>query len=91
MPHRVLGLDDNVVYFCIVYFWILCIPPSLATIILDTDVGEPWITAIPEFEAKLDSLKTRVRVKAARDMAEVAEGIRIVVSSALPPNGRKTA
>lgn len=51
----------------------------MTTIILDTDVGEPWIEAIPEFEQKLEALKTRVRVKAARDMAEVAEGLRIVV------------
>ena len=58
----------------------LCIPPELATIILDTHVGEPWIEAMYEFENKLDALKVRARVKAARDLSEVAEGLRIVVS-----------
>ena len=58
----------------------LCIPPELATVILDTHVGEPWIEAIYEFENKLDALKVRARVKAARDLSEVAEGLRIVVS-----------
>lgn len=61
----------------------LCIPPELATIILDTHVSEPWIEAIYEFESKLDALKVRARVKAARDLSEVAEGLRIVVSCAI--------
>ena len=59
----------------------LCIPPNLATLILDTRVDENWIPAIVEFERRLDTLKLRVRVKAARDLSEVAEGLRIVVSS----------
>ncbi|KAI0368152.1 Vps52-domain-containing protein [Pilatotrama ljubarskyi] len=61
----------------------LCIPPALATLILDTRVGEDWIPAITEFERKLDTLKVRVRVKAARDLSEVAEGLRIVAATKL--------
>ncbi|PCH41154.1 Vps52-domain-containing protein [Wolfiporia cocos MD-104 SS10] len=61
----------------------LCIPPHLATLILDTPVGEPWIAAIEEFEERLDALQVRVRVKAARDLAEVAEGLRIVAATKL--------
>ncbi|EPT03684.1 hypothetical protein FOMPIDRAFT_1035291 [Fomitopsis schrenkii] len=61
----------------------LCIPPELATIILDTHVGESWIEAIYEFESKLDALKVRARVKAARDLSEVAEGLRIVAATKL--------
>ncbi|TFY61593.1 hypothetical protein EVJ58_g4418 [Rhodofomes roseus] len=61
----------------------LCIPPELATIILDTPVGEPWIEAIGEFESRLDALKVRARVKAARDLTEVAEGMRIVAATKL--------
>ena len=57
----------------------ISIPPALATLILDTDVGEPWIEAIGDFERRLDMAKGRMRVKAARDVAEVAEGLRIVV------------
>ena len=57
----------------------LTIPPPLATLILDTPVGEPWIEAMYDFENKLDALKMRARVKAARDLSEVAEGLRIVV------------
>lgn len=57
----------------------LVIPPSLATTILDTDVGEPWIAAITDFERRLDVLNARSRVKAARDLGDVAEGLRIVV------------
>ncbi|KAI9001446.1 Vps52-domain-containing protein [Trametes punicea] len=61
----------------------LCIPPALATLILDTPVDESWIPAITEFERKLDTLKLRLRVKAARDMSEVAEGLRIVAATKL--------
>lgn len=61
----------------------LCISPELATLILDTPVGEPWIPAIVEFENRLDAVKVRVRVKAARDLAEVAEGLRIVAATKL--------
>ncbi len=62
----------------------LCIPPALATLILDTRVDENWIPAIVEFERRLDTLKLRVRVKAARDLSEVVEGLRIVVSLSIP-------
>ncbi|KAK7695969.1 hypothetical protein QCA50_000608 [Cerrena zonata] len=61
----------------------LTIPPPLATLILDTNVGEPWIEAITEFERRLVSLQLRARVKAARDMTDVAEGIRIVAATKL--------
>ncbi|KAI0939262.1 hypothetical protein AcV5_000731 [Taiwanofungus camphoratus] len=61
----------------------LCIPPPLAKLILDTNVGEPWISAISEFEGRLNALKVRARVKAARDLAEVAEGLRIVAATKL--------
>ncbi|KZT74276.1 Vps52-domain-containing protein [Daedalea quercina L-15889] len=61
----------------------LCVPPELASIILDTPVGEPWIEAIHTFESKLEALKVRARVKAARDLAEVAEGLRIVAATKL--------
>jgi vacuolar protein sorting-associated protein 52 len=57
----------------------IVIPPSLTTVILDTDVGEPWISAIDEFERHLEMTKARSRVKAARDLGEVVEGLRIVV------------
>ncbi|KAI0701798.1 Sac2 family-domain-containing protein, partial [Cytidiella melzeri] len=61
----------------------LTIPPPLATIILDTPVGDPWIEAIGEFERRLEALKLRGRVKAARDLHEVAEGLRIVAATKL--------
>jgi len=57
----------------------IIIPPSLATTILDTNVGEPWIDAIIDFERKLTTANARTRVKAARDLGEVMEGLRIVV------------
>ncbi|KIM90943.1 hypothetical protein PILCRDRAFT_811444 [Piloderma croceum F 1598] len=59
------------------------IPPALATLILDTDVSEPWISAIGDFEQRLDTLRVRSRVKAARDLGEVAEGLRIVTATKL--------
>ena len=55
------------------------LPPHLATQILDTDVNESWLPAIAEFESRLMALKARMRVKAAKDLAEVGEGLRIVV------------
>ncbi|KAI0092077.1 Vps52-domain-containing protein [Irpex rosettiformis] len=61
----------------------LTIPPPLATVILDTPVGDPWIEAIGEFERRLEALKLRSRVKAARDLHEVAEGLRIVAATKL--------
>ena len=57
----------------------LTIPPPLATLILDTQVGDPWVDSIVEFESRFEALKLRGRVKAARDLSEVAEGLRIVV------------
>lgn len=53
--------------------------PSLVATILDTPVGEPWLAAIEEFQTKLLSIKMRSRVKAARDLAELVEGVRIAV------------
>jgi hypothetical protein len=57
----------------------ITVPPVLTTLILDSDVGEPWITGIPDFERRLETTKARSRVKAARDLGEVTEGLRIVV------------
>ncbi|KIY49354.1 vacuolar sorting protein [Fistulina hepatica ATCC 64428] len=57
------------------------IPPSLATLILDTDVGEPWIEAIENLEKLLETITARSRVKAARDLGDVAEGLRIVAAT----------
>lgn len=36
-----------------------------------------------DFERRLNTSKARTRVKAARDLGEVAEGLRIVVSKLL--------
>src|SRR5882724_941988 len=66
----------------------IAIPPPLAETILDTEVGEPWLVAVPELEQRLDSLHARPRVKAVRALSEVAEGLRIVVcavSVSCPP------
>ena len=57
----------------------LTIPPELATLLLDTNVGEPWIEAVVQFEAKLDAIKARGRVKASKDLGEVAQALGIVV------------
>ncbi|PPQ63425.1 hypothetical protein CVT24_004935 [Panaeolus cyanescens] len=59
------------------------VSPSLARTILDTNVGEPWLDAIAEFESKLTTAKARARVKAARDLGEVLEGLRIVAATKL--------
>ncbi|KAF8974178.1 Sac2 family-domain-containing protein [Flammula alnicola] len=61
----------------------ITIPPSLASTILDTNVGEPWIDAIMDFERRLNTSKARSRVKAARDLGEVIEGLRIVAATKL--------
>lgn len=58
----------------------ITISPPLATIILDSNVGDPWINAIIDFERRLVLSKARTRVKAARDLGEVMEGLRIIVS-----------
>ncbi|KAG6903492.1 hypothetical protein C0995_005515 [Termitomyces sp. Mi166 len=61
----------------------ITIPPALATLILDSPVGEPWIEGIEDFERRLVTIKARSRVKAARDLGEVAEGLRIVAATKL--------
>lgn len=61
----------------------ISISPSLTETILDTDVGESWLTAIPELAARLDSLKSRQRVKAVRSLSEIVEGLRIVAATKL--------
>jgi hypothetical protein len=42
-------------------------------------VREGWVNAIEDFESRLVLSKSRSRVKAARDLGEVSEGLRIVV------------
>ncbi|KAF9247342.1 vacuolar sorting protein [Melanogaster broomeanus] len=61
----------------------LTIPPAVATTILDTEVGESWIPVIADFERRLDTLHARSRVKAARDLGDVVEGLRIVAATKL--------
>lgn len=55
-------------------------PPSLANIILDTEVGDPWIASIADLDRVLITVTARSKVKAARDMNDMTEGLRIVVS-----------
>lgn len=57
----------------------ICIAPALVTLILDTNVADPWIPAIGELEKHLDILSARGRVKAAKDMAELAAELKLVV------------
>ncbi|KAF8631583.1 hypothetical protein AX15_002333 [Amanita polypyramis BW_CC] len=61
----------------------ITLPPQLTLTILDTEVGEPWISVINDFERRLVMIKSRARVKGARDLAEVAEGLRIVAATKL--------
>lgn len=57
----------------------IIIPPPLATLILDSQPGEPWIPAIEDFERRLVTSRARTRVKAARDLGDVMEGLKIAV------------
>ncbi|KAF9076804.1 vacuolar sorting protein [Rhodocollybia butyracea] len=61
----------------------IVIPPSLATLILDSKVDESWLPAIEDFERHLEVIKARSKVKAARDLGEVVEGLRIVAATKL--------
>ncbi|EJU06414.1 hypothetical protein DACRYDRAFT_103359 [Dacryopinax primogenitus] len=61
----------------------LAIPPELALLILDNGVNDTWIPAIEELEIKLDTIQQRTRVKAAKDLSEVSEGLRIVAATKL--------
>ncbi|KAI6134979.1 Vps52-domain-containing protein [Pisolithus croceorrhizus] len=61
----------------------LTIPPALILTILDTEVGESWIPVIDDFEGRLDTLEVRARVKAARDLGDISEGLRIVAATKL--------
>jgi hypothetical protein len=57
----------------------ICIAPTLITLLLETNVGEPWIPAISELEKHLDVLSVRGRVKAVKDMTELASELKLVV------------
>ena len=59
----------------------ICLPPSLMTVILDTDVSEAWISSIGELEQHLDTIQARGRVKAAKDMVELMAQVQLVVCS----------
>ncbi|KAF9653375.1 vacuolar sorting protein [Thelephora ganbajun] len=59
----------------------ICLPPSLITTILDTDVSDAWIPSIGELEQHLDTLQARGRVKAAKDMVELMAQVQLVVCS----------
>lgn len=61
----------------------LTIPPQLATTLLDTNVGEPWIDAVAQLEARLGSIQTRGRVKASKDLGDVAQALGIVAATKL--------
>ncbi|KAF8450537.1 Vps52-domain-containing protein [Boletus edulis BED1] len=61
----------------------LTIPPTLATTLLDTEVGEAWIPAVTDFERRLNALRARSRVKAARELVDVVEALRIVTATKL--------
>lgn len=61
----------------------IIIPPPLATLILDTLPGEPWIPAIEDFERRLITSRARSRVKAARDLGDVMEGLKIAAATKL--------
>lgn len=57
----------------------ICLPPSLITTILDTEVSDSWISSIGELEQHLDTLQARGRVKAAKDMVELMAQVQLVV------------
>ena len=59
----------------------ICLPPSLITTILDTDISDAWISSIGELEQHLDTLQARGRVKAAKDMVELMSQVQLVVCS----------
>ncbi|KAH0839918.1 Sac2 family-domain-containing protein [Lanmaoa asiatica] len=61
----------------------LTIPPTLATTLLDTEVGEAWILVVADFERRLNIVRARSRVKAARELADVVEALRIVTATKL--------
>ncbi|KAG8218632.1 vacuolar sorting protein [Butyriboletus roseoflavus] len=61
----------------------LTIPPTLATTLLDTEVGEAWIPVVADFERRLDTLRARSRVRAARELTDVVEALRIVTATKL--------
>ncbi|KZS97773.1 Vps52-domain-containing protein [Sistotremastrum niveocremeum HHB9708] len=61
----------------------ICIPPALATLILDTEVGEPWITGIQDFEGHLLAMEPRTKLKSVKDLSSLGEGLRIVAATKL--------
>lgn len=69
----------------------ITIPPQLVITILDTPISDAWIPAVKQLEALIESVSAHanasrnppdaVRVKAAKDLEGVLEGVRIAVSA----------
>ncbi|KAK4055129.1 Vacuolar protein sorting-associated protein 52 [Microbotryomycetes sp. JL201] len=59
----------------------ITIPPALINTIMDTDVNEAWITAIPELDAKIGSIRSGPRVESRRNLDNVAEALRLRATS----------
>ncbi|KAM0793560.1 hypothetical protein ACM66B_000996 [Microbotryomycetes sp. NB124-2] len=59
----------------------ITISPSLINTIMDTDVDEAWITAVPELDAKLGAIRSGPRVEGRRNLDNVAEALRLRATS----------
>ncbi|KAG1783194.1 hypothetical protein EV702DRAFT_1060533 [Suillus placidus] len=62
---------------------VTCNVSSCGLVINKKTDREPWIATITDFERRSDLLKVRSRVKAARDLRDVAEGLHIVAATKL--------
>jgi hypothetical protein len=57
----------------------LCMPPPVASVILDSRVDESWFEATDQLEQCILSLQPRSKLRASKDLSALTEGLRIVV------------
>jgi hypothetical protein len=57
----------------------LCMPPPVASVILDCQVDDSWFEATDQLEQCILALQPRSKLRATKDLSALTEGLRIVV------------
>lgn len=59
----------------------IVIPPDLIRLICDTEVGDAWIPAVGELDAKLGAIRSGPRIDSRKTLDHAAEALRLQVRS----------
>ena len=62
----------------------IVIPPDLIRIVVDTEVGDAWIPAVSELDAKLGAIRSGPRIDSRKTLDDAAEALRLLVRLPVP-------